>query len=169
MAVAKQILKYVNLFVDGRGYAGTLQEYSSPDLTVATEDFRAGGMDAPIDIDMGLEKLNFSFILTGYDADVLALLGIKQSALLPLTARGALEDLDGTVTPVVHKMTGRLNQVQRSAWTSGSLPPLTINGSCTYFQEQIGGRVINEIDVPNMVRIIDGVDVLAEHRAAIGL
>jgi len=57
---AEDILKYLNLIVDGRGYAGKIEEYSAPDLTVSTEEFRGGGMDAPIDIDMGQEKMTCS-------------------------------------------------------------------------------------------------------------
>jgi len=41
--------------------------------------------------------------------------------------------------------------------------------SLTYYREVHDGRTINEIDVINMIRVIDGVDQLAEHRANIGL
>jgi hypothetical protein len=85
---AEDILKYLNLIVDGRGYAGKIEEYNPPDLTLATEEFRGGGMDVPIDIDMGLEKLTCSFVLTSYTADVLALWGVKIGAPVQLTARG---------------------------------------------------------------------------------
>ena len=30
----EDILKYLNPFVDGRGHAGKIEEYSAPDLTV---------------------------------------------------------------------------------------------------------------------------------------
>ncbi|AMW35750.1 hypothetical protein HEQ62_10815 [Haematospirillum jordaniae] len=39
---ARDVLKNINLFVDGRGYAGQLSEYSPPSLALVTEDFRAG-------------------------------------------------------------------------------------------------------------------------------
>lgn len=54
---ARDILKNFNLFVDGRGYAGNVSEYTPPNLAVQTEDHRAGGMDAPIALDMGMEGL----------------------------------------------------------------------------------------------------------------
>jgi P2 family phage contractile tail tube protein len=166
---AEDILKYLNLIVDGRGYAGKIEEYNPPDLTLTTEDFRGGGMDAAIDIEMGMEKLAASFVLTSYDADVLALWGIKSGAGIQFTAKGSLESLDGTVTPVSHAMTGKLISMQRGTWGSGNKPSLTINLGLTYYREIHGQRVISEIDVINMVRIINGVDQLAEHRANIGL
>jgi len=166
---AEDVLKYLNLFVDGRGYAGKIEEYSAPDLTVATEEFRGGGMDVPVDIDMGLEKLTASFVLTSYDADVLALWGVKSGGSVQFTAKGSLEDQDGTTTAVAHKMRGKVVGLARGTWGSGAKPSLTVTVSLTYYKETHGDRDICEIDAVNMVRMIDGVDQLAEHRANIGL
>ncbi|WP_300067688.1 phage major tail tube protein [uncultured Ruegeria sp.] len=166
---AEDILKYLNLIVDGRGYAGKIEEYNPPDLTLATEEFRGGGMDVPIDIDMGLEKLTCSFVLTSYTADVLALWGVKIGAPVQLTARGSLESLDGTTTAVQHQMQGKIIQLARGTWGPGSKPSLTPTVSLRYYREVHGTRTVNEIDAVNMVRVINGVDQLAEHRANIGL
>lgn len=166
---AEDILKYLNLIVDGRGYAGKIEEYSPPDLVVTTEEFRAGGMDAPIDLDMGLEKLACSFVLTSYDADVLALWGVKTKAGVNLSAKGSLESQDGTTTPVVHRMTGKIISMARGTWGAGAKPSLTISMSLTYYKETHGNRVLHELDPVNMVRAIDGVDQLAAHRANIGV
>lgn len=166
---AEDILKYLNLIVDGRGYAGKIEEYSPPDLAVSTEEFRAGGMDAPIDIDMGQEKMTCSFVLPSYDADLLALWGVKDGSQVQLTAKGSLESPDGTKTAVAHHMRGKVTSMARGTWGSGKKPSLTITLSLTYYREVHGQRTINEIDVVNMVRIVDGVDHLAEHRGNIGL
>lgn len=166
---AEDILKYLNLTVDGRGYAGKIEEYNAPDLTLTTEDFRAGGMDAPIDIEMGMEKLTCSFVLTSYDADVLALWGVKKGGGVQFTARGSLESLDGSNKAVIHNMTGTVLSVARGTWGSGNKPSLTITLTLTFYRETHDGRVLHEIDVPNMIRVVDGTDQLAEHRANIGL
>lgn len=166
---AEDILKYLNLFVDGRGHAGKIEEYSPPDLSIATEEFRGGGMDAPIDIDMGQEKMTCSFVLTSYDRDVLSLWGVKSGAPVQLTARGSLESLDGAATAVIHNMTGKLISVARGTWGSGNKPSLTIGMSLRYYREVHGGVVVNELDAVNMVRIANGVDQLAAHRANIGI
>lgn len=166
---AEDILKYLNLIVDGRGYAGKIEEYNAPDLTVSTEEFRGGGMDAPIDIDMGQEKMTCSFVLTSYDDDVLALWGIKRGRAVQLAAKGSLESLDGTTTAVAHHMRGTIISVARGTWGSGNKPSLTITVSLRYYREVHGQRTISEIDVINMVRMIDDEDQLAEHRANIGL
>ncbi|MEH6834019.1 phage major tail tube protein [Falsihalocynthiibacter arcticus] len=166
---AEDILKYLNLTVDGRGYAGKIEEYNPPAMTLTTEEFRGGGMDAPIDIEMGMEKLTCSFVLTSYDLNVLNLWGVKLNGGIQLTARGSLESLDGTATAVVHNMTGKIISLERGTWGSGKKPSLTITNSLIYYREVHGAKTTHEIDVINMVRLINGVDQLATHRSNIGL
>ena len=166
---ARDVLKNINLFVDGRGYAGQIDEYNAPDLTLSTEDYRAGGMDAPITIEMGQEPLETSFSLIAYDADVLALWGVAAGASVPFTARGALESYDGTVKPVIHRMRGKITSLQRGTWAPGQKPALTITMRLDYYQETHDGVITHEIDVENMVRTVNGVDRLAAQRAALGI
>lgn len=166
---ANDILKNFNLFVDGRGYAGQIDEYNPPDLAIQTEDFRGGGMDAPLALDMGQEGLETSFGLAAYDADVLALWGVAEGQQVAFTARGALESYDGTIKPVVHAMRGRITTIARGAWVAGQKASLTITMRLDYYREEHNGVTLNEVDVVNMVRIVGGVDRLAAQRAAIGL
>lgn len=167
---ARDVLKNLNLFVDGRGYAGQIDEYNPPDLTLTTEDYRAGGMDAPITLDMGMEVLETSFSLIAYDKSVLSLFGVAEGNNVQFIARGALESYDGTVTAVVHTMGGKITQIQRGTWTAGQKPQLTITMRLDYYKETHGGETVNEIDVQNMVRIVNGgEDRLAAIRDAIGI
>ena len=71
-----KVLKNFSLFVDGRGYAGKAEEVTPPKLTIKTEEFRGGGMDAPIDIDLGMEKMECQFILVDFDAELMKLFGL---------------------------------------------------------------------------------------------
>lgn len=166
---ARDVLKNINLFVDGRGYAGQVASVTPPNLTLQTEEFRAGGMDAPIDVTMGMEKMEASFVLRKYDADVLALFGVAEGSIVPLTFRGALESYDGTVTPVIMNMRGKITGMDPGTWTPGELADLTITVSLNYFKQQHGSRTVHEIDVENMVRTINGTDVLARIRSALAM
>ena len=85
----KNVLRNINLFVDGRGYAGQVDEFDPPKLTVQTEEYRAGGMDGPVEIDLGLEKLECTLTLPGIDADVVKLWGVYGSELTPHYAEGS--------------------------------------------------------------------------------
>lgn len=166
---ARDVLKNFNLFVDGRGYAGQVDEVSLPDLAIQSEDFRAGGMDAPVSLDMGQEAMETSFVLTQYSADVLALWGVAQGQSVPFTVRGALESYDGTVKAMTANMRGRIVTMARGTWASGQKPSLTVTVRLDYYKETVADVVLHEIDVVNMIRVVGGVDRLAQQRAALGL
>jgi P2 family phage contractile tail tube protein len=166
---ARDILKNFALFIDGRGYAGQVTEYNAPDLTLATEEFKAGGMDAPMTVEVGMEALTCSFALSAYSADVLSLWGVAPGSVVPLTVRGALESNDGAVKAVVHQMRGKITGVARGAWGGGGIPALTITMALDYYAETIDGVPITLIDVEGMIRVVAGVDRLGGIRAALGV
>lgn len=163
------ILKNVNLFVDGRGYAGQVAEVNLPKLTVKMEEHRDGGMDAPAEIDMGLEKLECDWSTSSIDADLLRRWGVAPGNLAPVTFRGALESEDGTVTPVVASVRGQVKEIDWGTWKTGEKVPLKCMMAVRYYKFEHDGTVIHEIDVDNMIRMIDGTDRLQEQRAALGI
>lgn len=165
---ARDILKNFALFVDGRGYAGQVATVSPPDLAIATEDFRAGGMDSAVALDMGQEAMEASFSLNAYDADVLALWGVGEGNNVAVTMRGALESYNGEVKPVVMAMRGKIVTIARGEWSPGQMAPLTVTMRLDYYREVHNGVELHEVDVINMVRKIGGVDRLAAMRAALG-
>jgi P2 family phage contractile tail tube protein len=169
MSAASNILKQFNLFVDGVGFAGEIEELQTPKLALVEDDYRAGGMDAPVGIDMGMEKLEATFTLSGSSASALGLFGLASGAQTQLTARGSLESYDGTKTPVVVAMRGKIKSLEPGAWKGGEKAAWAFGVSLNYYRYEQGGQVIHEIDVINMIRVINGVDQLAEHRANIGL
>ncbi len=86
-----KILKNFNVFVDGRGYAGKIDEITLPKLTIKTEEYRAGGMDIPINIDMGMEKLEADFTFAEYDKELFRLFGLIYGNSVALTIRGMMQ------------------------------------------------------------------------------
>lgn len=166
---ARDILKNYSLFVDGRGYAGVVTEYNPPELALNTDEHRAGGMDAPVDIDMGMERMETSFSLSSVDDNVQRSFGLMEGNQVPVTIRGARESYNGGVTPVLHSMRGKITRVAPGAWQAGQKPTLQITMGLDYFRQEIDGEVIHEIDVINMIRTINGNDQLAEQRAALGI
>lgn len=165
---ARDVLKNINLFVDGRGYAGQVEEVTPPKLTLKMEEFRGGGMDAPIEIPMGHELLTASFSMIAYDRDVLAMWGVSVGNVVPFVIRGALESFDGTVKPVIHTMRGRIKELDYGTQKPGEKALLNVAVSCQAYKYEQNGQVIHDIDVANMVRIISGVDVLQAIREALG-
>lgn len=166
---ARDIRKNLNLFVDGRGYAGQVMEFTPPALALQVEDFRAGGMDVPIEIELGMEKLEASFVLSSYDRNVLSLFGVSPGLEVQITLREAIESFDGTVKAVVHNLRGKFRKLDPGTPKPGEIPMLTCEFAPTYYRLTHDGVTVHEIDAINMVRIINGVDRLAAQRAALGL
>ncbi|MGB0503599.1 MAG: phage major tail tube protein [Thalassolituus sp.] len=163
------ILKNMALFVDGRGFAGNVEELTLPKLTLKTEEFRNGGMDAPIEVEMGMEKLESEFTLTRFDKNVLKLFGLAPGQLTPLTIRGAVISDDGTQTAVVVNLQGIVREMDPGNWKPGEKATLKIMMALRYYKLTHGGDVVHEIDIPNMVRTIGGVDQLSAVRSALGI
>jgi P2 family phage contractile tail tube protein len=166
MKAAAQILKNFNLYVDGRGYAGNVEEVQLPSLNIAGEEYRAGGLDIPVDLDMGMDKLEASFRITKWESDIEKLFG---TGYINLTFRGALEDLDGTVRACVVKLRGKIHGIESEAVTPGAKAARSYRVPLVGYTYIIDGETIHDIDVLNMKRIINGVDRLAEQRKAIGI
>ena len=154
--------------MDGRGYAGKADEVTPPKLTIKTEDFRGGGMDVPAAVDMGMEKLEGSFSIVEYDPEVLKQFGLVSGNQVQVTLRGALVD-DKTTTPMTISLRGMFTEVDMGNFKAGDLATLKCSIACRYYSLDIGGQKVIEIDVDNMVRNINGKDVLADIRSALGV
>jgi len=163
------VLKNMALFVDGRGYAGNVEELTLPKLTLKTEEFRNGGMDAPIEIELGMEKLECEFTLTRFDSSVLKLFGLSSGRTVPLTIRGAIVSDDGTQNAIVVNLQGIIREMDLGNWKPGEKATLKIMTALRYYKLTHSGEVIHEIDIPNMVRTIGGVDQLNSMRNALGI
>ena len=155
--------------LSGRGYAGKVAEFTLPKLTVKTEEYRAGGMDAPVELDMGMEKLECDFSLDSVDRGALRLWGLAEGSKPPLTFRGAVQDKDGTVRAVIVRTRGQIKEVDWGSWKPGEKATLKFMAAVDYYRLEIDGETIHEIDIENMVRTVNGTDQVAARRAALGL
>lgn len=161
-----RVLKNLNLIVDGRGYAGRVDELTLPKLTFKTEDHRAGGMDAPVELEMGMERLEASFVLSDYDEDLIRLFGRFD---VQMTARGAIQRQGEDAVAVVVQMRGGQREIDPGNWKPGDKAVQTFSLALAYYKLTIGGQEMIEIDVANMVRKVGGTDQLATQRTALGL
>lgn len=169
MAGPRDVRKNINLFVDGRGQAGQIDEFNQPKLTLKTEEYQGGGMYGPLELTMGHEKLETDFTLISYDANVLRSFGVVEGQQIQLTARQALESWDGSTSALVHNMRGKIKGIDPGTSKAGEKPSTKITMALSYYKEVHAGRVVHEIDVENMVFIKDGVDVLEAMRNALGI
>ena len=163
-------IKNFNLFVDGKGYAGSVEEFTPPALALKLEDFRAGGMDGMTSVDMGMEKMEASFVMSEFNKDILNNFGLIEGGKIPLTLRAAQQnEQDGSVTPIVYKMRGKIVKKDGGTFKAGEKSQLSVTVDLDYYKLEHGGETLHEIDVINTIRIVNGHDQLASIRSAIGL
>jgi uncharacterized protein len=166
---ARDVRKNFNLFVDGLGYAGQANNVNPPKLTKKTEEFRGGGMNMPVKLGMGMEAMDADFSMIQFSKDVLSLFGLAEGQYIPITLRENLESYDGTATPVIHVMRGQITELDQGTVEAGAKPDIKVSMNLNYYKLQHGDTVVQEIDVINMIHIVNGVDVLAEQRANLGM
>ncbi|EPF0642580.1 phage major tail tube protein [Vibrio parahaemolyticus] len=163
-----QVIRAMNLFADGKGYAGVVEEVTPPKLTLKTEEFKAGGMDAPLELDQGMEKLECNFTVASYEKELFAAYGLVPGKMINVTLRGAFEQ-DGEIHEVVMVLNGSWKELDFGTWKSGEKAQLKVAVGLKKFELKIDGEEKVFIDIPNMVRRINGTDLLEAARKAIGL
>ncbi len=169
MATKKnEIIRGMNLFSDGHGYAHMLEEVTLPVIKIKTEEVRLGGMDSPMDMDVGMEKLTLSYTLAGFDPDTQKQIGLLEGQSVRQTLKGATEDRDGTVHSEEIGLIGKVTEIDSGSWKPGEKVQMKVTISLTYYSRDRDGERLHEIDVENMKRIINGKDQLESVRKAIG-
>lgn len=148
------------------GYAGRVDEITLPKLTVKTEEYQGVGMSAPVEIDMGLEKLEMEMTFSEYDAELFKLFGLTNGAEVAFTIRGALEGNKETA-PLIVNVRGYFKELDFDSWKPAEKATLKCSVACNYYKLTIDGVELIEIDPVNMIRNVNGTDQLSEIRQAL--
>lgn len=164
-----RVLKNMNLFVDGRGYAGRIDEIELPKLSMKTEEHRAGGMDLPVELDLGMEKLEATLTLSDHDPEIFKFYGLVDHQSIQITIRGAIQAQGSAAKPVVINLRGGWKEIDPGSWKPGDKSVLKVAVAANYYKLSIDGEPLIEIDAINLVRIVGGTDQMAAIRAALGV
>ena len=163
-------LRNFSLFVEGEGYAGRCTEITLPTLGIQMEEYRAGGLDATVEIDMGMETLEGSFVLAEYNEDIIGRFGLMDQGATEVKARGALmRNGDEDAVAVVCEMRGGIKNFDPGSMEAGAVTEASFTMAIRYYKLTIAGDDVIEIDVENMKRIINGEDQLSSIREAMGV
>lgn len=163
-------LKNFALFVDGVSYAGEISEVTLPKLTRMTEDYRAGGMRGPIKSEMGMEAIELQWKAAGYIRSLLEQWGVTTTGGVLLRFAGALQADDATgIDSLEVVVRGFHSEIDFGTAKAGDPTEIQITSALSYYRISLNGQPIIEIDLPNLVEIINGQDLMADTRAAIGL
>lgn len=165
-----RVLKHFNLFNDANSYLGVVESIKLPKLSRKLEDFRGGGMDGAVGIDLGQEKLESEFACGGLMTQVFEQYGTTKVGGVLLRFAGSYQaDDTAAISSVEVVMRGRHAEIDMGDAKAGDKGGLTVKSSLTYYKLTVDGKEIIEIDLLNMIFIVNGKDMLAEHRKAIGM
>lgn len=165
-------LKHLNTFVDGDNWIGVVEDYTPAKLSAKFESYRGGGMVGGANVMLGLDDgaLDTEFTFGGYEA---ALFKKQHSAkidgVMVRFAGSFQRDDTGEVSAVEIVQRGRIKELDGGTLKSGDNTQLKVSMVNTYYKVTVDGQVLVEIDLLNMTHNIDGNDMMAEHRKAIGL
>lgn len=163
-------LKNFNLFNDGNSYMGVVDEVKLPKLSRKMEDFQGGGMVAPVEIDLGNEKLELEFTGGGFIEDVIKQYGATKASAVLLRFAGAYQrDDTGDVKAVEIVVRGRHKEIDPGDAKVADKGKFSVKSALSYYKLTVDGVTIIEIDVLNFIFNVNGVDMLAAQRKAIGL
>lgn len=163
-------LKNFGLTVDGIGYLGVAEKIKLPDLKRKMEAYRGAGMNGSVKADLGQEEMTAEHEYVGVVSDLLQSWGTPKIDGVMLRFNGAVQQEDtGAVTAIEIIMRGRHEDIAMPEAEGGKKSMTKIKTALTYYKYTENGKTLIEIDVPNMIEIVNGVDRLAEQRRAIGL
>ena len=157
------------LFVDGNSYIGEAEEVNLPKVKKVMEEYRAGGMLAPVEIELGLEKMEMDFQLAGTKAEILKLMGTAELGGVALTLRTGVSDETSSVSAHVHTVRGTLKGIEHGTIKTKDRGSMKVMMAVTYYKHEIDGANVLEIDAMGMVFKTGDTDIWADLRTAIGL
>ncbi|WP_213715035.1 phage major tail tube protein [Cedecea lapagei] len=165
-------LKHMNMFNDGNNWQGITESLTLPKYTRKFEKFRGGGMAGAVDIDMGLDDgaLDTEYTIGGTESLVFKQIGKTTVDAIQTRFTGSIQrDDTGEVQAVELVTRGRIKEVDSGEWKTGESSTTKVSMTNSYAKLTINGEVVYEVDLVNMIEIVDGVDLMEAHRAALGL
>ena len=104
-------LKNMNVFNEGQTWLGEVSSVTLPKLTRKLEDWRGGGMDGTVKLDMGAEAMEIETTCGGPMLDVLKQFGVTKLAGVYLRLVGVHPN-DGTDRPDTVEVTVRARHAE---------------------------------------------------------
>ncbi|MET4733480.1 P2 family phage contractile tail tube protein [Thalassospira sp. MBR-102] len=165
------IIKNWNAFIDGVGYVGIAEEVVTPVLERVTESYRAAGMLGEIELDLGVEAMKLEMTLAQFDKNVLQQFGIRDASGVGvrLMAAGKADSADSNVDAIEISVRGRWKKIDPGTLKAGDLAKMKVEMPLTYFKYTLNGNVLVEIDMITGLEKVNGVDLSAALRQALGM
>lgn len=169
---AIQTLYNANVYLNNDSHAGQAEEVTLPDLKPKTTDHKPLSGIGSIKIPTGLDQMSMKIKWNSIDPDVMkAAANFYTSSDIMIRANSDTWE-NGSRTgsvPVVAIIRGLSVNLPAIALKHQDNPDIETEFSVTAYKLLINGEVIFDVDIYAQVYIVDGVDLMADYRANLGI
>ena len=157
------------VFVDDVGRIGQCPNFQPPDIQIATEAFRGGGMDGEIEVGYGIEKIEFEFDLHTWDTDIWDYVGYGPNKMFtPITFRGSLMTPAGIEKAVIIETRSLVKSIKTNKVEAGKKVDMTIMLNCNSYTHTVDNEILCNISLFDKIYEIKGVDIMRQTRQNLG-
>lgn len=166
----RDILQYMGVFVDGRGYFGEAKKVDLPKLTVETRDFAASGMAGPIKVRMSrlASALEMKLYFETLPPELYDLFSSSEGEEFPFRIKGSVQGADGVTRAHMIVARGFIEEFDEGSWEDGKEAPFPQTVSLRHYERHVDGVEKWTVNPEGMILRRNGVDLLAQHRVNIG-
>ncbi|MDR2506837.1 MAG: phage major tail tube protein [Candidatus Accumulibacter sp.] len=165
-----RVLKNFNVFYEGYNFLGICESVELPKLTRKMEEYRGGGMNGPVSVDLGIEKLEMTHNYGGFTREVFESFGAVKVGSVLLRFSGACQREDTEeVDRVEIVCRGRHSEIDAGTAKAGEKNEFKVVSQLSYYRLSINQDTLVEIDLENFVEKVGGSDRLAKQRDALGI
>nr|WP_199082046.1 phage major tail tube protein [Pedobacter sp. ASV19] len=161
-----------NIYVDGANWIGKADEVNLPVLKSKTASHSPLGLIGELDYSSGMEKMEAKIKWNSYYKEAIKKFSNFYQAV-KIQVRFSIDQYeDGSRTgqlPGIAYLTVRPNDSPGGQFKAKDNVELESNLSCSYYKLEIDGEDIVEYDAEANIYIVDGVDLLAQYRANLGV
>ncbi len=165
-------LTNANIYINGKSLLGKAESIDLPDLKHMLSEHKAIGMVGKLELWSGIDKLEAKIKWNSFYADTLKKVANPFKAL-SMQVRSSLETYNsqGRVAqaPVVVYVTGMSKNMPLGNFKQHDNVEAETSFSVTYVKQVINGETILEFDVLANIFKVDGVDIMAEYNANLGI
>lgn len=165
----KKIIRDFSLAIDGVVFRGDCDMVSIPEFTKKMDEYRGGGMDAPVEVSLGYEKKELEFELTAADPSVVRLIGIGEEDFKLFTIYAYTKGFDNSEEGIKIECQGEVKKLDKRDLKPGDKTKLKFTVAVHWYKETQGGVVVLEHDPLNLKMTVNGVDKYNTRRTLLGL
>ncbi len=159
-------LKNFNVSFGVSDFSAICEEVTLPKLKHKTEEYRGAGMDAPIEIEVGREKLEATFKFAEQTIEGFISSGVSFTGLVTATVHGHMSAPDGSSDSITAILRGWVKTVDSGTWKAGEPKSAnqTIEMAVLSYMLTRGAIPLIAIDIMNGTSLVGPIDQLSAAR-----